>query len=84
MGTSRPRAVSVVGYLQRQTSMAMEWYNAHYDNEVYEAATLGRGVDRCNALIDSALALSGHPGHQFQYLEWDELEADFLCLFIGD
>jgi hypothetical protein len=68
--------------LQLKTEAAMSRYNKVYDNDVYTNATEGKGEYRCNRLLDSALALCGHPHFAFQELAWDAAEWRFLALFL--
>ena len=70
--------------LAARAEKAMKHYHKMYDNEAYKAATVHRGTDadRHNALIDSALAICGHPRFTYHAYEWDTRELVFLFLFI--
>jgi hypothetical protein len=72
----------VQGLLRLKTEAAMARYHQAYDNDVYLEATEGKSVDRCNHLLDSAMALCNHPRFAFQDLTWDAAEWRFLALFL--
>lgn len=68
--------------LRRKTEEAMDFYHKRYGNGIYTAATEGASGDRCNALLDSAMALCGHPRLGFVDLDWGDKELGFLALFV--
>lgn len=65
---------------------AMKMYHAHYNNDLYREATrLSDGTEKavgyCNALIDEALALCGHPYYKRSDRRWCSQAIDFLQCF---
>lgn len=65
---------------------AMKMYHAHYNNDLYREATrLSDGTEKavgyCNALIDEALALCGHPYYKRSGRRWCSQAIDFLQCF---
>lgn len=63
---------------------AVRHYHAHYDNAMFTRAVeaTDASVERSNALLDSAMALCGHPRCPFVDYGWSDEENAFLALFI--
>jgi len=64
-----------------QIARANKRYHAHYDNYLFTLAARDRRIERTNALLDTALALCGHPTYHVDRTEWNTAEWAFLACF---
>jgi hypothetical protein len=67
--------------IDHMSTAALVRYHARYDNDLYKRATAGKSVERCNALIDEAMSICGHPRFSVTYTNWTAGELDFLRRF---
>jgi hypothetical protein len=58
--TQSPRAQVKAEYLNK-SQRASQHYHAHYDNDLYKAATASSTTKRANRLLNTAMALCEHP-----------------------
>ena len=61
--------------------IAQSWYNAHFDNHLYNKATVGKSAEYGCALQDDAMALCGSPYFKVSRRNWAQSALDFLARF---
>lgn len=63
---------------------AIDLYVQRFDAELYQRATDGARTARANELIDTAMALCGHPRYKVEPWNWTGAELAFLSRFLPE
>jgi len=64
-----------------QHGLAQNWYNAHYDNHLYNKAIANKSPEYGCALQDDAMALCGSPYFKLSHRRWSPAASEFLAQF---
>ena len=67
--------------MNEQEEMAMKKYRLGYSSKTYLTAVTGRTIKYANALINEAMARSGHPHYKLSNRNWSKKAQEFLKLF---